>query len=84
MKGQDSLDLRPFLSSNFKFFEFGMKFWAQVLIFCNFFRDVNPLGELKYTHKFIPRAIGTQRWVGTFSSRELVDIVGVCMVEVDP
>lgn len=46
-------------------------------------RDVEVGEELRYTHGFIPRRSGSQRLVATFTSKELIDIGGSSVIEVD-
>jgi transglutaminase 1 len=46
------------------------------------FRDVQPEEEVKVEHSFTPQRAGRQKLVGTFSSKELVDITGSVEIEV--
>ncbi|ODN01465.1 Hemocyte protein-glutamine gamma-glutamyltransferase [Orchesella cincta] len=45
-------------------------------------KDIEIEEELRYTHRFIPKSAGSQRLVATFSSKELIDIVGSSVIEV--
>lgn len=46
------------------------------------FRDVKPGEFVNYQDKFIPRRHGERRIVVTFSSRQMDEIFGCCMVNV--
>jgi transglutaminase 1 len=46
------------------------------------FRDVQPEEEVEVQHSFAPQRTGRQKLVGTFSSKELVDITGSAEIEV--
>jgi transglutaminase 1 len=49
---------------------------------CLLFRNVQPEEEVKVEHSFTPQRTGRQKLVGTFSSKELVDITGSAEIEV--
>ncbi|KDR22723.1 Hemocyte protein-glutamine gamma-glutamyltransferase [Zootermopsis nevadensis] len=46
------------------------------------YRDIQPEEEVKVEHSFIPQRAGRQKLVGTFSSKELLDITGSVEIEV--
>lgn len=46
------------------------------------FRNVQPEEDVKVEHSFTPHSAGRQKLVGTFSSKELVDITGSIQIEV--
>lgn len=47
-----------------------------------YFRDVEPLEEVRIQHQFIPERQGKQKIVATFTSKELDDVTGSVEVEV--
>ena len=51
-------------------------------IFCVLLRDVQPEEEVKVEHSFTPQTAGRQKLVGTFSSKELLDITGSAVIEI--
>lgn len=46
------------------------------------YKDIEVGEKLKYTHRFIPRTSGSHRLVGTFTSKELIDVVGSSIINV--
>ncbi|XP_021954113.1 hemocyte protein-glutamine gamma-glutamyltransferase [Folsomia candida] len=46
-------------------------------------KDVGIGEELEYVHRFIPRSSGSHQFIATFTSKELIDIVGSIVIEVN-
>lgn len=46
------------------------------------YRDIEPLEDVRVEHRFSPLRSGKHKLIGTFSSKELIDITGSADMEV--